>query len=98
MHELERSQWWSRERVEDLQLERLKRFLVAAGVNVPYYHELFRTAGFDPTTLAHSEGLGLAGIREQAEILGGTFELRSAPGSGTELRVWWPVQDVAEVP
>jgi signal transduction histidine kinase len=52
--------------------------------------------GFDPSTLARSEGLGLAGIREQAEILGGTFELRSSPGDGTEVRVWWPVQDVAE--
>jgi signal transduction histidine kinase len=54
--------------------------------------------GFEPATLAESEGLGLAGIREQAEILGGTFELRSSPGAGTEVRVWWPVQDVAEAP
>jgi signal transduction histidine kinase len=54
--------------------------------------------GFDPATLSQSEGLGLAGIREQAEILGGTFELSSNPGRGTELRVWWPVQDVAEAP
>jgi signal transduction histidine kinase len=51
-------------------------------------------AGFDTSDLARSGGLGLAGIREQAEILGGTFDLRSAPGRGTEVRVWWPVQDV----
>jgi signal transduction histidine kinase len=49
-------------------------------------------AGFDPASLEHSEGLGLAGIREQAEILGGSFAIRSAPGAGTELRVWWPLQ------
>ena len=49
-------------------------------------------AGFDPAILASSEGLGLAGIREQAEILGGTFAVDSAPGAGTRLRVWWPVQ------
>lgn len=48
--------------------------------------------GLDPATLDASEGLGLAGIREQAEILGGTFAIRSAPGAGTELRVWWPLQ------
>jgi signal transduction histidine kinase len=48
-------------------------------------------AGFDPATLPDSDGLGLAGIREQAEILGGTFGLRASPGEGTELRVWWPL-------
>lgn len=54
--------------------------------------------GFDPATLASAEGLGLAGIREQAEILGGTFALRSGPGDGTELRVWWPLQNGALEP
>jgi signal transduction histidine kinase len=48
--------------------------------------------GFDPRILASSEGLGLAGIREQAEILGGSFSVESAPGTGTRLRVWWPLQ------
>jgi signal transduction histidine kinase len=55
-------------------------------------------AGFDPGRLAGSEGLGLAGIREQAEILGGSFAVRSAPGSGTELRVWWPLQPPSPEP
>lgn len=49
--------------------------------------------GFDPASLAGTEGLGLAGIREQAEVLGGTFGIRSAPGEGAELLVWWPLQD-----
>ena len=49
-------------------------------------------AGFDPDSLERSEGLGLAGIREQAEILGGSFAIRSAPGAGTELHVSWPLQ------
>jgi signal transduction histidine kinase len=48
-------------------------------------------AGFDPADLPASEGLGLAGIREQAELLGGGFEAESSPGSGTRLRVWWPL-------
>jgi signal transduction histidine kinase len=48
--------------------------------------------GFDPASLERSEGLGLAGIREQAEILGGSFAVSSSPGAGTELRVWWPLQ------
>jgi signal transduction histidine kinase len=50
-------------------------------------------SGFDPSILASNEGLGLAGIREQAEVLGGTFAIASAPGAGTELHVWWPAQN-----
>jgi signal transduction histidine kinase len=50
-------------------------------------------SGFDTATLGTNDGLGLAGIREQAEVLGGTFGIESAPGAGTELRVWWPVHD-----
>ena len=48
--------------------------------------------GFDTAELGSGEGLGLAGIREQAEILGGTFSVTSTPGGGTELGVWWPLQ------
>jgi signal transduction histidine kinase len=48
-------------------------------------------AGFEPTGLAATEGLGLAGIREQAEILGGTFAVHSVPQGGTQLQVWWPI-------
>jgi len=51
--------------------------------------------GFDASSLGSSDGLGLAGIREQAEVLGGTFGIDSAAGTGTELRVWWPVHDTA---
>jgi signal transduction histidine kinase len=49
-------------------------------------------AGFDVATLGTSQGLGLAGIREQAEMLGGSFSVASTPGRGTLLRAWWPVQ------
>lgn len=52
-------------------------------------------AGFDPATLGSNEGLGLAGIREQAEVLGGTFTVSSRPGEGTTLSVWWPLRDGA---
>jgi len=52
-------------------------------------------SGFDPSILASNEGLGLAGIREQAEVLGGSFAISSAPGEGTDLHVWWPLRDGA---
>lgn len=47
--------------------------------------------GFDVATLSDEAGLGLAGMREQAELLGGDFEIQSQPGSGTETRVRWPL-------
>ena len=45
--ELERSQWWPREEIECLQVQRLRRLLVHAAEHVPYYRELFARLGFD---------------------------------------------------
>lgn len=45
---MEASQWWPRERIEALQLERLRRLLIDVGVHVPYYRELFARERFDP--------------------------------------------------
>ncbi len=56
-HELDRTQWLPRERLEALQLARLQRLLIHASLKVPYYHELFRTAGFDPHQLRTSGDL-----------------------------------------
>ena len=51
--------------------------------------------GFDPDNLDLSNspglGLGLRGMQERAEILGGTFELQTAPGEGTLITVRVPV-------
>ena len=47
--------------------------------------------GLDTSRLADATGLGLAGIHEQAELLGGGSVVRSAPGAGTTVRVWWPL-------
>jgi two-component system, NarL family, sensor histidine kinase DevS len=39
--------------------------------------------GFDPS--AQTDGFGLIGMRERAELAGGTLELRSTPGDGTTI-------------
>jgi signal transduction histidine kinase len=44
-------------------------------------------AGFDPET---ARGFGLRGMRERAAQVGGTLDLRSAPGRGTSLTVEVP--------
>ena len=47
-------------------------------------------AGFDPRAIG-GEHLGLAGMRERAEILGGFFEMDSTPGRGTVIRTRLPL-------
>ena len=46
--------------------------------------------GFDPSSVPPSS-LGLLGMRERAELLGGTFSLRSAPDQGTRIEVCIPL-------
>ena len=50
-----------------------------------------RGLGFVPNAVGTGERLGLAGMRERAELLGGSFQVESAPGRGTTVRVCWPV-------
>ncbi|MCK6624882.1 MAG: GAF domain-containing sensor histidine kinase [Anaerolineae bacterium] len=41
--------------------------------------------------VAYGKGLGLVGMQERVSLLGGRFELESAPGQGTQIRVFLPV-------
>ena len=43
--------------------------------------------GFTPAVPARGDHLGLIGIRERAEALGGTLTIESAPGAGTTIAV-----------
>ncbi|MBI5032851.1 MAG: HAMP domain-containing protein [Chloroflexi bacterium] len=51
--------------------------------------------GFDPQALQpvdlHGQGLGLRGMLERASILGGDFNLKTAPGQGTIITIRLPV-------
>jgi two-component system sensor histidine kinase UhpB len=55
--------------------------------------------GFDVTeTLERTPGLGhlgLQGMKERIEILGGDLEIDSGPGRGTHIRISLPLDDVA---
>jgi signal transduction histidine kinase len=39
--------------------------------------------GFDPS--AHRPGFGLLGMEERARLLGGSLDVKSAPGAGTRI-------------
>lgn len=43
--------------------------------------------GFDPELAASSGGMGLAGLSERAEKVGGRFQVESAPGRGACIRI-----------
>ncbi|HWL61365.1 MAG TPA: sensor histidine kinase [Steroidobacteraceae bacterium] len=48
--------------------------------------------GFDVATAGHT-GSGLTGMRERVALLGGQFELLSAPGQGVTIRIEIPVRE-----
>jgi two-component system sensor histidine kinase UhpB len=48
--------------------------------------------GFDPDRRRERPSLGLASMRERVETLGGRLAVRSAPGQGTEISVWAPLE------
>jgi signal transduction histidine kinase len=52
--------------------------------------------GFDLNTIQQDNSLGLAGMNERVEVLGGRFEVESSPGEGTIIRAQIPL-DVAEI-
>lgn len=51
-------------------------------------------AGFDPSGISTDtqtlRGVGLLGMRERMQLIGGTIEIESAPGEGTRIRVEAP--------
>lgn len=50
-----------------------------------------RGAGFDPGEVPPAAGLGLVGMRERAELIGGRLKLNSRTGHGTEISVAAPL-------
>ena len=50
-----------------------------------------RGPGFVATAGESKGQLGLASMRERAELLGGQFQVSSAPGSGTVVQLCWPL-------
>jgi signal transduction histidine kinase len=39
-------------------------------------------------------GLGLMGMQERVRVVQGTYEIKPAPGQGTEVTVWVPIEEV----
>jgi two-component system CheB/CheR fusion protein len=52
--------------------------------------------GFDPSNADSSHGIGLAGMRERAALVGGSLEVESSPGSGTSIFLRCPLSGKAD--
>ena len=48
---LEISQYWTYEKLRDLQIQKLRRLLIHARKHVPYYRDIFQISGFTPENL-----------------------------------------------
>lgn len=49
--------------------------------------------GFDVATVSRQGSTnGLTGLRERAELLGGTLHIHSSPGRGTDVTIWIPIK------
>ena len=53
--------------------------------------------GFDPSVPNTGGHFGLDGMRERVQLLGGNFEVRSAPNQGTHIRASLPLLEPGEV-
>ena len=81
-HRLEDTQWWSPERLQALQVERLRALLVEAGRQVPYYRELFRAQGFEPAKLNELSDLQRLPFLTKSLIRANTERLKHGDAMG----------------
>ena len=51
--------------------------------------------GFDPVQHRHRPSLGLASMRERVRLLDGELDIESAPGRGTSIVVWVPLNAIS---
>jgi phenylacetate-CoA ligase len=57
MDQLEKTQWWSLSDIQKLQFKRLKKIMIHANENVPYYHKMFKKINFNPNFLSNLDDL-----------------------------------------
>ncbi len=79
---LEQSQWWPAERLQALQVERLRALLTDVGVQVPYYRELFAERGFDPQAVRSLADLQQLPLLTKPLIRANTERLKHAQAAG----------------
>jgi phenylacetate-coenzyme A ligase PaaK-like adenylate-forming protein len=101
---LRESQWWPRARLEDLQVDALRR-LVGIASAVPFYRDRFAAAGVSADTVRTIADLPRLPILERADVrrLGidgmrvpGSWGMRAASSgsTGAPVRFLWPLEQM----
>lgn len=79
---LEQSQWWPADRLQALQVRRLRTLLVDIGTHVPHYRALFQRIGFDPAGVSSLRDLQRLPLLTKADIRAGGDAFRHAQAVG----------------
>ena len=80
--ELETTQWWATERLQEMQIRLLKRLLRRAEQEVPYYRRLFAEHGFSASQVKDLEDLKRLPFLTKALIRENSDDLRSMRANG----------------
>ncbi len=65
---LEDSQFWPQDRLEQQQVQRLRKLLVHAGEHVPFYRDLFSRIDFNPHAIASVADIGRLPVLSKPDI------------------------------
>ena len=80
--DMEASQHWPLERLEELRVQRLKALLTHANGHVAYYRDLFRQLGFDPQGVHGIDDLQRLPFLTKADIRAHTEAMKSDQAQG----------------
>lgn len=80
--EMEASQYWPLEQLEDLRVQRLRDLLMHAKVHAPYYRDLFKRLGFDPQGMGSINDLQRLPFLTKADIRANTDAMKSDQAQG----------------
>jgi phenylacetate-CoA ligase len=68
LSELRASQWWTVDRFEAYQNEKLREHITYAAKNVPHYADLFKKEGIDPASIRSREDLARIPLLEKSTV------------------------------
>ncbi|WP_310565129.1 phenylacetate--CoA ligase family protein [Hydrogenophaga sp.] len=80
--EMEASQYWPLERIEDLRVKRLRDLLTHASDHVPHYRDLFKRLAFDPQGVGGIGDLQRLPFLTKADIRANTDAMKSDQAQG----------------
>lgn len=80
--QMEQTEWFSPEEITQLQVTRLRDFLVDIGEKVPYYRNLFQSLDFDPQLVNSLDDLHRLPLMGKPEIRANTEQMKAVDAAG----------------